>query len=82
MPTLALPAMLAITSLINKLALFVLSNIALAAIKVDNVSCVPIIVMGLIVINFAHLFAKYATVKYATNALLVTTLAQQALAKH
>lgn len=82
MPTLALSAMLAITSLVNKHALLVLSHTVQAAIKVDNASCVQIIVMELIVINFVHLFAKFVTVKYATNAHLGTTSAQQALVKH
>lgn len=82
MPTLAQSVMLAITSQINKHALFVLFRTVRAATKVDNASYARIIVTEPIVTNFVHLFAKYATVKYAINALLAIISAQQALAKH
>lgn len=82
MPTLVLSAMLAIILPVNRHALHVLFHTVQAAIKVDNVSSARIIAMELLVINFAHLFAKYVIVKFAINAHLDTISAQQDLVRH
>ena len=81
MPILAQSAILDITSQINKHAHFVLSRTVQAAIKADNASYAPTTVTEQIAISFVHLFAKYVTVKYVTNALLATISAQQALVR-